>query len=355
MIIVNSSGNWDTTFAPLLHAQWHGFTPTDLVFPSFLFAVGNAMSFVLPKWEKFGNTTVLYKVLKRTFFIFLLGYLLYWFPFFHQQNGSWALNPIAETRILGVLQRIALCYGLAALLIHFLKPNWVLGITVLILIGYRWVLQAFGDFSLEGNAVLHLDKWLFGESHLYHGEGIPFDPEGLLSTFPAIGNVVFGFFAGRYLQQKEKNNTPRGSTYEGLTHLLLAGSLLLLLAYGWNSSFPINKKLWTSSFVLLTTGLDLIILAGIIYVLEFREKRKWAHFFEVFGKNPLFIYLLSELGVIILYLIPVGGKSLYNWLYLNVFAWAGAYTGAFLFAVWWMLTCWLAGWWLDRKKIYLRV
>lgn len=348
MIIVNTSGNGDTTFGPLLHAQWHGFTPTDLVFPSFLFAVGNALSFVMLKWAGLPSSLVVWKIVKRTALIFLLGYLLYWFPFVHQGKDGWEINPISHTRIFGVLQRIALCYGLAALMIWFLKPKWVIGITLLILVAYKFALTGFGNLTLEGNAVLKLDKWLIGENHLYRGEGMAFDPEGLLSTFPAIANVVFGFYAGRYIQQK-------GKSYEGLTHLLLAGALLLFLAYSWDLSFPINKKLWTSSFVFLTVGLDFVILAAILYVVDFLHKTRWTYFFQVFGKNPLFIYLFSEVGVTIFWMLSVGDQPLYSWIYHNIFQWAGDYTGAFLFALWWMLTCWLLGWWMDKKKLYVRV
>lgn len=348
MIIVNTSGNGATTFAPLLHADWHGFTPTDLVFPSFLFAVGNAMSFVMLKWSGMPQSAVLWKILKRTALIFLLGYLMYWFPFVHRGDNGWEMNPIANTRIFGVLQRIALCYGIASLMIYFLKPKWVVGITLLILVAYKFALTGLGDLTLEGNAVLTLDKWLVGEKHLYMGEGVPFDPEGLLSTFPAIANVVFGYYMGQYIQQK-------GKTYEGLTHLLLAGAVLVFLAYSWDLSFPINKKLWTSSFVFYTVGLDLFILAAIIYIIDFLQKTRWTYFFEVFGKNPLFIYLFSEVGVILLWTFNIGDQPAYSWIYEHLFRWTGDYTGALLFALWWMLTCWLVGWLMDRRRWYVRV
>ena len=357
MIIVNTSGNSDTTFAPLMHANWHGFTATDLVFPSFLFAVGNAMSFVMLKWASLPQSTVLWKILKRTAIIFLLGYLLYWFPFVHNTENGWEMNPISQTRVLGVLQRIALCYGIASLLIYYLKPKWVMAITLLILVAYKFILDGYGDLTMAGNAGQKLDIWLMGEDHLYHGEGIAFDPEGWLSTLPAIGNVVFGYFAGRYIQQKSRteDKVVLGKTYEGLSHLLLAGVVFIFLAYCWNMSFPVNKKLWTSSFVLLTVGLDLVMLSVIIYVVDFLHKTKWTYFFQVFGKNPLFIYLMSEIGIVLLWMIPIGDMQLPRWLYLHVFSLTGAYTGAFLYAVWWMLTCWLVGWWMDRKKIYVRV
>jgi predicted acyltransferase len=353
MIIVNTSGNGPTTFAPLEHAAWHGFTPTDLVFPSFLFAVGNAMSFVMLKWQTKTQSEVVGKILKRTVLIFLLGYLMYWFPFFKLDKAYHILPfPIGHTRILGVLQRIALCYGIAAFLFYYLKPKTVVVISAGLLLLYWGLLAWLGEpghaYTMKGNFGMVIDKLLLGEAHMYHGEGIAFEPEGLLSTLPSIGNVVAGFMVGRFIQQK-------GNSYEMLTKLLLAGAVLLCIAFCWNYLLPVNKKLWTSSFVLYTVGLDCLILAAVIYTIEFLNKRNWTPFFEVFGKNPLFIYLLSEVGVIILYMIPVGKISLFSWLYRHVFSLAGAYTGALLFAITWMLFCWLAGYFMDKKKIYVRV
>lgn len=348
MIIVNSPGSYEFVYAHLQHATWHGFTPTDLVFPSFLFAVGNALSFVAQRWGSSSKGAVIGKILKRTFLIFILGYLMYWFPFVQQTEAGWQLKPFSETRVLGVLQRIALCYGIAALMVYFLQPRWVIASTLLILVGYKYVLMGYGDLSLEGNAVLKLDRWLMGEGHMYHGEGLAFDPEGWLSTLPAIGNVVIGYFTGKYIQQK-------GQNYEALTHLLLAGAVMLVLGYFWDSSFPINKKLWTSSFVLYTCALDILLLAGIIYVTEHLGVTRGAHFFEVFGRNPLFIYLLSEVGVILLWTFSIGTQPVYAWLFEHLFSKAGLYFGSFLFAFIWMLICWLTGWWMDRKKIYIRV
>jgi predicted acyltransferase len=362
MIIVNTTGNGDTTYSPLMHAHWHGFTPTDLVFPSFLFAVGNAMSFVMNKWQTKSQWYVLGKIFKRTLLIFLLGFLMYWFPFFRPDgSGHWTLAPIGETRILGVLQRIALCYGIAALLIYFLKPRGAFIVSIGLLLGYWGIMYFFGDtgnpYDFTTNAGYYLDKWIMGEAHMYKGEGFPFDPEGWLSTLPAIVNVVAGYLVGRFIQQKssQPDGVSMGKTYEGLAKLMLAGGLLLFLAYVWNFYFPVNKKLWTSSFVLHTVGLDCLILSGIIYVVDFLQKTKWTYFFQVFGKNPLFIYLLSELGVVLLYIIRIDNMPLYSWAYKNIYAHAGAYFGALLFAVSWMMFCWLIGYVLDRRKIYVRV
>jgi predicted acyltransferase len=354
MIIVNTPGNGATTFSPLLHAKWHGFTPTDLVFPSFLFAVGNAMSFVMPKWAALSQGEVLWKILKRTAIIFLLGYLMYWFPFAKWNSANQIVGfPFAETRVFGVLQRIALCYGIASLMVFYLKPKAALIISILFLFVYWALLYAFGDpadpLGMQGNFGSIADRWLLSEKHLYHGEGIAFDPEGLLSTMPAIVNVMAGYTAGKYIQQK-------GTTYEGLTKLLLAGALLLFGAYCWDLVFPINKKLWTSSFVLQTTGLDCIIIAIIIYFIHFKQYTKWTYFFQVFGRNPLFIYLLSELGAILLYFFRVDAHtSLFQWIYQNIFIHAGDYLGSLLFALTFMMICWLTGYLLDRRKIYISV
>src|ERR1700755_3565666 len=164
MIIVNTSGNAETTFPALQHARWHGFTPTDLVFPSFLFAVGNAMSFTMKRYQQMGNSAVLAKIFKRTFLIFIIGYLMYWFPFFHNNDGHWSLAPIGNTRIMGVLQRIALCYCFASLMIHFLSTRTVYILSALFLVGYWVLLLVFGDqgdpLSMTGNAGFYLDKWL---------------------------------------------------------------------------------------------------------------------------------------------------------------------------------------------------
>jgi predicted acyltransferase len=353
MIIVNTSGNGATTYSPLLHADWNGFTPTDLVFPSFLFAVGNAMSFVMKRWDTMKQSEVLAKIFKRTVLIFLIGYLMYWFPFFKLDAQSHlVLSPIAHTRIMGVLQRIALCYGITALMVYYLGTKKTIWLGVIALLAYWALLLVFGEPGAEltktGNAVLRLDTWVLGTNHLYGGEGFPFDPEGLLSTLPALFNVIGGYAVGRFLQRK-------GKSYEGLTLLLLAGFALLFVAYCWDSWLPVNKKLWTSSYAVLTVGLDCLLLGVIIYVTDFLGKTKGSHFFIITGRNPLFIYLMSELGVTVLWLVKIGNEPLFSWLYNHIFSLAGNYFGAFLFALWWMLTCWFVGYVLDRKKIYIKL
>lgn len=355
MIIVNTPGNGATSYAALKHAHWNGFTPTDLVFPTFMFVVGNALSFTSKKWQQLSQAQVIGKIFRRTLLIFLLGFLMYWFPFVHwTADGHLAANPIATTRIMGVLQRIALGYFFGALLIRFFNTSTILRLSVVLLLAYWLILLIFPGsdypYDMLTNAGTRLDRWLFGSNHLYHGEGVAFDPEGLLSTLPAIANVTFGYIAGKWIQEK-------GNTYEGLTRLLLAGTLLVALALLWNISFPINKKLWTGPFVLLTVGIDCILIAFLLYLIDFMGVKRWSRFFEVFGKNPLFIYLLSELGATLLWFFHAGPQKqpLYAWIYEHIFHPAGDYFGSFLFAVAVMLCCWLVGYLLDKKKIYIRV
>nr|WP_294869839.1 DUF5009 domain-containing protein [uncultured Pedobacter sp.] len=353
MIIVNTPGSGAEPFAMLNHAAWHGFTPTDLVFPSFLFAVGNAMSFSMKKFTQMENSAVLAKIFKRTLLIFLIGYLMYWFPFFsYNEGGGISFSPIANTRILGVLQRIALCYGIASLLIHYLSTRSVIIISLLFLIGYWVALLLFGDatdpFSMTGNAGQYLDLYVLGDKHMYHGEGIAFDPEGILSTIPSCVNVIIGYFAGKFIQEK-------GKGFETISKLLLAGGLLILIAICLNPVFPINKKLWTSSFVLVTCGLDLVIIGALIYVIEVKSYTKWTSFFTVFGKNPLFIYIVSEVLLTIIGVI-VPGLDFRGWISTKFFqVIAPGPVGSLLFAICFMLTCWLVGYILDKRKIYIRV
>lgn len=356
MIIVNTPGSGAVPYPPLEHATWFGFTPTDLVFPSFLFAVGNAMSFSQAKYKLISNSAFLKKIIKRTILIFLIGYLMYWFPFFRlDAAGHITGAPIGHTRIMGVLQRIALCYFFGSLLVQYLSTKKVVLVSIILLVGYWIILIAFGDasqpFSMMGNAGLYLDKFLMGNNHLYHGEGIPFDPEGWLGTIPAIVNVVIGFLAGKFIQQK-------GKSFECLAKLMLAGFLLIFLALSWNLVFPISKKLWTSPFVLLTSGIDLIWISALIYILEMKNWKpaKWPDFFMIFGRNPLFIYILSEIFVVILFMIPVGGESLFGYVNRNFFQLiVPGPLGSFLFAICYMLFCWSIGWWLNKRKIYVKV
>jgi predicted acyltransferase len=370
MIIVNNPGTEAFVYAPLQHAHWNGFTPTDLVFPSFLFAVGNAMSFTTGKLSSMGNAAFLRKITQRTFLIFLIGFCLYWLPFVERlPNGHWEAIPFSHTRILGVLQRIALCYFLASLMIRWLSDKWTILLSALFLLLYWLILLRYGTtgdlLGIKGNAGYLLDKLVLGEDHMYQGEGFAFDPEGILSTIPAIVNVIAGYYTGLFLRQKsitpqqppipQQPDASPGRSDKKLPRLLTAGAILIILALAWSPLFPINKKLWTSSYVLLTIGLDLLILAALIGCIDVKGWSKWTRFFTVFGKNALFIYILADVTDTLLSTIHVG-EPLREWISEKGFqSWLPGASGSLLYALVYMLFCWMIGKWLDWKRIYIKV
>jgi predicted acyltransferase len=357
MILVNTPGSWQYVYSPLRHAPWDGCTPTDLVFPFFLFAVGNALSFSMAKYEAQGNASVIRKIMTRTALIFGIGLLLNWFPFVRwNEEETLVARQLGSLRIFGVLPRIALAYMGAALLIHFLKPAKAFAAGVFILLAYWVILLAFGDLTLEGNAVLKVDRWLIGEDHMYKGyfsellkTNIAFDPEGLLSTLPAIASVIFGYLVGKYIREK-------GNTYEMIAHLLVAGMLAVFAGLCWGLVFPINKPIWSSAYVCYTTGLAMMVLSVILFFVEMKKQHAITKPFVLFGKNPLLIFVLSGVLVKIYNLIRIDGVNAYTGLYKNVFqSLGGDYFGSFLFAIAHVLFFLFIAWLLDRKKIYLRV
>ena len=368
MILVNNQPGH--SYTPLDHAPWHGLTPTDLVFPFFLFAVGNALAFVLPKLVERGTPFVLRKVLRRTLLIFAIGFLLNWFPFFHWDHDrliptGWEyLNDsgqLAGVRVMGVLQRIALCYGFGALIIWFAGLRRAFFISAILLLGYWALCLGLGDpadpYSISGWFGTAIDKAVFGPVHLYHGEGIAFDPEGLISTIPAIVSVILGYFAGSYIRLK-------GKTYEMLSHLFIAAIILLFAGYCWGTLFPINKKIWTSSYVLVAAGWALSCLALLVYFIEFREARgAWSRFCDVFGKNPLFIFILSGALPRLIRLIrfPAGTGGYTNpmsWFFHDIcepVSLGRPENASLVYAITLLALYWLIAFLLDKRKIYIRV
>lgn len=365
MILVNNPGSWGHIFSPLGHASWHGCTPTDLVFPFFLFAVGNAMSFVMPKLALGTANEFWKKVIKRTLLIFLIGLFLNWSPFVKWSDNQLVFKTWENIRILGVLQRIALCYFFASVIVYYGKSKISLFIGMMILVTY-WILNILlgapgNPYSLTGYFGNSIDQLILGVSHIYKGEGVPFDPEGLISTLPAIVQVILGFLVGEYIQIK-------GKSFEMLAQILLTGVVLVLAGYIWDFSFPINKKIWTSSYVLYTTGLAMITLGMFIYLLEFKEtKGKWSHFFDVFGKNPLFIFVLSGFLPRILALlrwtdhINDEGEKVYTsalpWFYENICKNINndLRVGSFVYALCFISFMFCLAYLLDKKKIYIKV
>jgi predicted acyltransferase len=373
MILVNNPGNWAHIYDPLEHASWHGLTPTDLVFPFFLFAVGNALSFVMPKLEKAGDSVFWKKVIKRTLLIYLIGLLLTWWPFVRWEENHLVFrhwvdpkNPQSGVRILGVLARIAICYFFASIIIYYLKARTAFFVALVLLLLYWILCFTLGDsmdpYSINGwFGTEMVDKKILGIPHMYKGEGIAFDPEGIASTLCAIVQVIFGFLVGDYIQKK-------GKTFEMVTGLYAAGVAMLITGFCWDMVFPINKKIWTSSFTVYTTGLAILCLATMIYLVEFKGLKGWlSRFFDVFGKNALFVYALSSfipklLGLI---RIPNGlnndGTPAYtdpwHWFYLRVCSKipGDPRIGSLAFAISVILFMWSICWWMDRKKIYIRV
>lgn len=353
MIMVNNPGSWSNIYAPLKHASWHGFTPTDWVFPSFLFVVGTAMSFSLRKYKVLGNSAILIKIFKRAGAIFLIGLLLNAFPFIYRSDGGIAFKNLANIRIMGVLQRIALCYLFGSLIIHYFKLKKSIIVGVLILLVYWAIMYFFGSsplpYSLENNAALKFDNLIFRPENLYKGYGIPFDPEGLLSTLSATVNVIAGYVAGMFVQKSGKKLTT-------VLKLIGSGLVLLLLALLWDRYFPINKPIWTSSYVIYSTGWTLIVMAILIFVIELLNLKKWAYFFEAFGKNPLFIFVVSGMVAKLLSLIHINGTSLHSWLYNNLYlSWLGETNASLAFAISFIIIMWLLGYVLDKKRIYIKV
>jgi len=351
MIVVNTAGPGAKAYTQLVHAPWFGFTAADAVFPSFLFAVGCSMAFAFSR--PIPTQEFLAKVLRRAALIFLLGFLMYWFPFVKKVDGDWALIPFADTRVMGVLQRIALCYLLAALAVRWLSPRLIVALSAVLLLGYWAILMTLGDpaapLSKLGNAGTHLDLFLIGQNHLYRKDG-GFDPEGLLGTLPSTVNVLAGYLAARFLKENPGSQS-------AMARMAIVGIVVVLPSLAWNPLFPIAKKLWTGSFVLLTVGIDLILLAGLTKLLEGKDSNPATYFFQVFGLNPLVIYLFSELFVIVLGMIEVApGVGIYEWVGVNIFqALAPGAFGSLLCAVAYTLVCWLLGYVMARRGIVVKL
>ncbi len=350
MIVVNTPGPGAHPYPWLIHAKWFGFTAADWVFPSFLFAMGCGMAFSFGKPLSHGAFAG--KVLRRAALIFLFGFLMYWYPFVHRVDSAWAMIPFADTRVMGVLQRIALCYALAAFAVRYLNPRRLVSLSVLLLAGYWAILLAYGDpsdpLSKLGNAGTHLDLMVFGRTHLYRRDG-GFDPEGLLGTLPATVNVIAGYLAARYLSWAPERR-------RALLLMALAGLILACAAVALNPAFPIAKKLWTSSFVLLTVGLDLIVLAGLAAVVEGRTPNPAVRVFQVFGRNPLVIYLFSELFVTTLRQFEVAPSvDPYDWVGLQFQALAPGALGSLFCAIAYTGVCWLLGWLMDRRGLVVKL
>jgi len=395
MILVNNPGSWSHIYSPLEHAEWHGLTPTDLVFPFFLFAVGNAMAFVMPRFEERGDAYFWKKVIRRTLLIYAIGLFLNWWPFVRWQNDhlvgigwTWVNSGgrLGGIRLTGVLQRIAVCYFFASVIVHYLKVRGSFLVGLILLLVYWLLAYTLGDpsdpFSKIGYFGNRIDEAVITPPHMYSGESYRvngvvrlFDPEGLMSTIPAIVNVLFGFLTGDYIRRRGKHieqmtdSAVKGfEIYQTLTILFIAAVGFLVTGYVWDLSFPVNKRIWSSSYVAVTTGMAMAILSTMIYAIEVKGIRNWlTRFFDVFGKNALFVFALSAFlprGLRLLR-IPNGvdgsGHTAYispwNFLYERVYKWipGDPRIGSLLFALTVIAFMWAICYWLDKKKIYIKV
>ncbi|HEX3177265.1 MAG TPA: heparan-alpha-glucosaminide N-acetyltransferase domain-containing protein [Methylomirabilota bacterium] len=341
MVLVNNPGTWAAVYAPLRHARWHGLTPTDLVFPFFLFIVGVAIPASLHGREP---AAVLPRIVRRTLVIFALGLVLNAVPFF----------DVATLRIPGVLQRIAICYLVAALLFLTTSARTEALVAVALLVGYWAALvlvpvPGYGraDLGPEGNVAAWLDRTLLG-AHVWRGSRV-YDPEGILSTVPSVATVLFGVLSGRWLRADRPERVIAG----GLT---VAGVVAAAVGLAWARWLPLNKALWTSSYAVLTAGIAILVFAAIYWVVEIRGWRRGARPLAVLGVNALALYVLSSLLAQCLALIPLaGGITAKRYLFEHLFAtWASPVNASLAYAASYLLLWWLAMWLLDRSGVRLR-
>lgn len=384
MILVNNPGSWKQVYPPLDHAEWHGCTPTDLVFPFFLFIVGCAMSFSLSKYTqtpkeseileseiietqeqtKRAKSSLLFsekiywRIARRAGILFVLGLLLNTSSIALDVllNGA-PLENFGKIRIMGVLQRIGLAYFISAIAILNLSPRNQKLLAVAVLLGYWGALFVFavGGYSAyeltpEGYLGGYVDRLILGSQHLYKGG--PFDPEGLLSTLPASVTVLIGYFTGEWLRvQPMKTRTS--------LNLAIGGLCCLVIGRLWGFSFPINKQLWTSSYVVFTAGWALLLLAACYETIEVR-KWKWGWPFEIMGLNAIFLFVASGIVARLLLKTHIGiGKTApttYTWIYENWFVpWAGPLNGSLAFAVTAVLCWWLILYGMYRRGWQIKI
>lgn len=346
MVLVNNPGSWEHIYWPLEHAQWHGWTPTDLVFPFFLFIVGVSIALALGNRAETGGTKrdLYLKILKRTLIIFAIGLFLNGFPYF----------SLAELRIPGVLQRIAVCYFFASII--FLNTRWrtQVAIAIALLLIY-WLLLKFvpapgfaaGDLTKEGSLPSYIDRVVFGK-HVW-AQAKVYDPEGLLSTIPALATTLIGVLTGHWLRNEK-------TRMEKVAGMFVAGAVLTAIGWGWNSFFPINKALWTSSYVMFTGGLALQFLAFCYWLIDIKGYRRWSKPFEIFGMNAIALYVGAGIMATLLGVINVGNQPLGGWIYENLFAsWASPVNASLAFAISFVLVWLFLMWLLYRRRIFIRI
>lgn len=353
MIVVNNPGSWSAIYPPLAHAEWHGITPTDFIFPFFLFIVGTAIPFSIGKRleTKSPGRDVFFKIIRRTIIIFVIGLLLALIPRF----------DFANLRIPGVLQRIAVCYFIASILFLYFDWKKLVAISAALLLAY-WALMtlvpvpgcAFPDIGDKAcNLAAYLDRLFLSEAHIWQQSKV-FDPEGLLSTLPAIVSTISGVLTGIWLKHER-------SKLEKVGGILFAGVTFCAGGWIWSLIFPFNKSLWTSSYAVYTTGLALCFLGFCFWLIDLKGYLKWSYPFRVFGMNALALFVLSGylskfLGV---YKLDAAGGSLisvqgfiFNNFYVPL---AEPMTASLAFALSYLLFWYLLMWVLYKKDIFIKI
>ena len=351
MILVNNPGSWSHVYPQLRHAQWHGVTFTDLIFPFFLFIVGVAMTFSLSKQIESGadRKKLVLKILRRTAIIFLLGMFLAGFPNFN----------FSTIRIPGVLQRIAVCYLFTSIIVLRTgwkgQAYWAVGLLFFYFLAMKFIpVPGFGagDLSAEGNFAAFFDR-IFLTGHMW-SQSKTWDPEGLFSTIPAIATTLTGVLTGWFL----RSDKPK---VEKTMWLLLIGNLGLLAGWTFDTWFPMNKSIWTSSYVIYTSGMALIFLGICYYTIEVLNWRKWTKPFVLYGLNSISVFMLSgfvaRLTFIIKFTNDDGTKTslaslLYNTLYSS---WLPPMTASLSWAITWITGFLILMWFMDKKKIYIKI
>ncbi len=367
MILVNNPGSWGHIYTPLRHAEWHGLTPTDLVFPFFMFIMGVSIFLSLNKTHFECDRRSVMKILRRSVLLLLIGWGVGWFSRWwsgmQNPDKTWweAINNFTYMRFMGVFQRLAVCYlatSLLAVTVSRRSMKWIAGG---ILVGYTALLFCGNglEFS-ESNIVGSFDRALMGENHIYtetiDGVSIKIDPEGLLSTLPAIAHCIIGFLCGGIICDEDDK-------YMKSYKLFVVGAVLTMTGFLLQYGLPINKKLWTPTFVFTTCGLASTLLALLIYVIDIRHKVSWTPFFRVFGTNPLFLYLLSTIMAISLGRIKITTMddtkiSLHTQIYKNFLVplcQDNEILASLVFALSMVMVNWAVGYILYRKKVFIKI
>lgn len=368
MILVNNPGSWSNIYPPLEHASWNGLTPTDLVFPFFMFIMGVSTFISMRKFNFEFSWASLWKILRRTVVIFLIGIAIAWFgmtlrAIVNDVPFPDCINHFDHVRILGVMPRLALCYFAAAMVAIFIKHKYIPAVILLILVAYSAILITGNGYEFsDQNIISIVDHKVLGADHMYadtiDGVTLKFDPEGFLSTLPAVAHVLIGFMVGFMIMGTHDND-------KRIEKLFILGTLLTFTGFLMSYGLPINKKIWSPSFVITTCGLASSLLAILIWIIDIKGYKTWCKFFESFGINPLFLYVLSGVLSIIIGCIQVptsaaesGVMSLKGWIYtqcLTPMCGDDKTLASLCFAILFVIFNWCIGYILYKKKIYIKI